>query len=293
MNEPLVYLNGAFVPLSWARVSVLDNGFLYGDGLFETMRSYRGKVPALDRHLRRLRTGLDALRIPLPKELDGMPELIREVLRANSLLDADARLRLTVTSGEGTGTPRFSRESPPTVLITAFMLPPADPAEFESGYRAMISVRIRRNHLSPISTLKSLNYLESLLAKAEAREREVEECILLNAAGYVAEGSTSNVFLVKGGRLITPSSDSGILPGITREVLIEIASRMGIPSDERWVRPKELFAADECFLTNSIIELMPLVEVDGRRIGEGRPGPLTRELAASYRRLVSLAQIQP
>lgn len=287
MNEQLVFHNGSIVPLSQARVSVLDGGFLYGDGLFETMRSYRGRVFALDRHLDRLSRGMEELGIPFPDRLEFISGDIEALLRANSLLEVDARVRLTVSAGEGSGTPQPERNSRPTVVITATKLSLPDPPDFDKGYRAVVSAAIRRNHLSPLSRLKTLNYLENLLARKEAKSKGVEESILLNAAGGIAEGTVSNVFIVIDGKLLTPSLDSGILPGITRQVVIGLATGMGIPVEERWIYPEELGKAEECFLTNSVIELMPLVEIDGRPIGNGKPGPFTRQLAVLYRKMAS------
>jgi len=280
MNE-VVYLNGSLVPLDRAKISVLDYGFLYGYGLFETMRAYGGKVFLLDKHLERLDNSLEMLGIKT--EGLSLKYAVMDTIRANKL--TDARVRIAVSVGEGGTVPDPASCGEPTVLVVATAYKPYPDEVYEKGFRAVIS-SIRRNSQSPVSTLKSANYLDSLLARQEARKAGVDEALLLNDKGLLAEASMSNIFLLSGGALKTPRVESGILPGITREAVLEIAAKSGIGSTETNITQGELNNAQEAFLTNSVMEIMPLVEVDGRAIGSGSPGPVTRGLMAAYRELV-------
>jgi branched-subunit amino acid aminotransferase/4-amino-4-deoxychorismate lyase len=204
-------------------------------------------------------------------------------LEANEL--NDARIRLTVSAGEGDMTPDPGTCSSPTVLITAHNFAPLPPEKYETGFKAAVSF-LRRNSQSPLSRLKSTCYMENVLARMTARAAGYDEAIFLNEQGYLAEGSTTNVFLVSHGELITPCFESGVLPGITRDAVLEIARTSNIKATERWVELNELVEAEEAFLTNSVLELMPLVSVEGKSIGSGKPGKLTGDLLFAYRKLV-------
>ena len=277
----IVYLNGSLIPRSQARISALDYGFLYGFGLFETMRAYEGRVFRLDRHLNRLARSAEVLGLPLPAT--DLRSAVMATIQANQL--GDARVRIAVSIGEGGIVPDPSTCDQPTVLILAGHYQPYPEQVYEKGFKAIVS-SIRRNSQSPLSRLKSANYLESMLARQEARAAGVDEALCLNEKGLLAEASMSNVFLVTNGTLRTPGPGSGILPGITREAILELASSLAISTLEDDVRRDELYQAQEAFLTNSLIEVMPLTEIDGKPVGSGRPGPLTRRLAAAYKRLV-------
>jgi len=282
MSEEVVYLNGSLIPRNQASISVLDYGFLFGYGLFETMRAYYGRVFRLDRHLDRLARSAEILGLPIGAvDLEGA---VMDTIRANEL--ADARIRITVSSGEGGMVPDPSTCSQPTVLILAGHYRPYPEPVYQKGFRAVIS-SIHRNSQSLVPRLKSANFLESMLAKREARAASVDDALFLNEKGLLAEASTSNVFLVTNGILKTPGLESGILPGITREVILELASELDINAFEQEVRLDELHRAEEVFLTNSMVEVMPLIEVNDRPIGSGKPGAITRNLATAYRRLVS------
>ena len=209
-----------------------------------------------------------------------------KTLEANKL--KDARLRLTVSAGEGDMTPDPSTCSSPTVLVTAQNLVPLPPEKYESGFKAALS-SLRRNSQSPLSRLKSTCYMENILARLAARAARCDEAILLNEQGYLAEGSTTNIFLASNGELITPPLESGVLPGITREAVLEIARAANIKTMERQVELKELIEAEEAFVTNSILELMPLTWFQGKPIGSGKPSHMTKELLAAYRKLVDQA----
>ena len=284
----IVYLNGRLVPRLDARLSPFDHGFLYGYGLFETMRAYDGHIFRLDSHVTRLRCSAESIGLThsiLTTE-EGKQSLkvaCMATLEANDL--KDARIRLTVSAGEGDMTPDPGTCSSPTIVITARTLVPLPPKKYETGFKAAVSF-LRRNSQSPLSRLKSTCYMESILARTAARDAGYDEAIFLNEQGYLAEGSTTNVFLVSHGELITPCFESGVLPGITRDAVLEIARTSNIKATERWVEPNELIEAEEAFITNSVLELMPLVSVEGRTIGTGKPGKLTGALLFAYRKLV-------
>jgi branched-chain amino acid aminotransferase group I len=289
--DEIVYINGRLVPQSEARLSPFDHGFLYGYGLFETMRAYNGHVFRLDSHLTRLSCSAESIGLThsiLTTE-EGKQRLkaaCMATLEANEL--KDARIRLTVSAGEGDMTPDPGTCANPTILITAHKLQPARPEKHEAGFKAAVS-SLRRNSQSPLSRLKSTCYMENVLARAAARAAGYDEAILLNQQGYVAEGSTTNIFLASNGELITPSLESGVLPGITREAVLEIAPTASILVTERLVKLEELVEAQEAFLTNSVLELMPLVSVEEKPIGTGKPGKLAKDLLTAYRKLVDQA----
>jgi len=277
----IVYLNGCLMPLSQASISVLDYGFLYGFGLFETMRAYGGQVFRLDSHLNRLVRSAEVLGLSIG--VTDLKDAVMATLQANQL--SDARIRITVSIGEGSMVPDPSTCQQPTVLILVGDYHPYPEQIYQKGFRAVVS-SIRRNSQSPLSRLKSANYLENMLAKQEARAAGVDDALCLNEKGLLAEASMSNIFLVNDGILRTPTEDSGILPGITREVVLELASQLGISTFEQDIRLDELSQTQEAFLTNSLIEIMPLTEIDGKPVGSGRPGPVTQRLMADYRKLV-------
>jgi branched-chain amino acid aminotransferase len=289
--DEIIYLNGQLIPRSKAKLSPFDHGFLYGYGLFETMRAYRGHIFRLDRHLARLRhsaqsLGLTHSSLNIVEGKQSLETACLGTLEANKL--KNARLRLTVSAGEGDMTPDSRTCSNPTVLVTAQNIVPLPPEKYESGVKAALS-SLRRNSHSPLSRLKSTCYMEHILARMAARTAGCDEVILLNEQGYLTEGSTTNIFLAVNGELITPSLESGVLPGITREAVLEIASVSNIKTVERQVELKELIEAEEVFISNSILELMPLTWFDGKSIGTGKPGQLTKELLAAYRKLVDEA----
>jgi branched-chain amino acid aminotransferase len=286
--EEIVYLNGSLVPRSQARISAFDHGFLYGYGLFETMRAYRGRIFLLERHLRRLLDSAAIIGLTSKLAEIDLAKACVDTLKANGL--QDARLRLTVSRGEGDPSPTANISAMPTVLVTATSYQPPSAQTYNKGFRAGVS-SFRRHSQSLLSRLKSTNYLLNLLAKMEAEAVGLDESLLLNEHGFITEGSTSNVFFVSPPGLVTPPLASGILPGITREVVMELANKLGIMVSEGEVRVEDLEQFSEAFLTNSLMEIMPLVEVrvEGGRsitIGSGRPGKLTKRLMIAYREMV-------
>jgi branched-chain amino acid aminotransferase len=281
MSE-LVYLNGSLVPRTRAAISPLDYGFLYGMALFETMRAYGDKVFRMHEHLRRLAHSAEELGIRV--NMDELHKAVAATIQANSL--GDARVRLTVSAGEGEMTPDPATCKKPTVLVMATNYKPYAAEVYTRGFKAVLS-SFRRNSRSLLSRVKSANYLESLLARQEARKAGADEAVCLNERGLVAEASMCNIFLVSGGVLRTPGLDRGILPGITRAAVLELASGMGIPTTEGDIKLEELIVAEEAFLTSSLIEVMPLTTVDNKTIGTGRPGVISRKLMAAYTKLVA------
>lgn len=282
--EEIIYLNGDLIPRSQAKLSPFDHGFLYGYGLFETMRAYGGSIFRLDRHLARLHHAAETISIAAKLTSFNLEKACYDVLKANNL--AEARLRLTVSAGEGDITPNPDTCSGITIFIVARKLVPLPLENYERGYTAVMS-SWRRNSQSPLSRLKSTCYLENVLARQEAKTPGADEALLLNERGFMAEGSTTNIFIVSGEMLATPSTESGALPGITREAALELAQSMGIMPVVRQVELGELLRADEAFLTNSILEIMPLTRLDDKPIGSGKPGALTQRLMSAYKKLIA------
>lgn len=281
--EDIVYLNGDLIPISDAKISPLDHGFLYGYGLFETMRAYNGTIFHLDQHLIRLQKSAETLNLAsqiIPSELK---KACYDALNANKLVDA--RIRITISAGEGALIPNPASCHNITIFIVAQKLIVLPSKKYENGFKTILS-SWRRNSQSPLSKLKSTCYLENVLAKQEVTAVGADEALILNEQGHLCEGSTTNIFLVHTNTLVTPSIESGALPGITRAIILELAHTTGIKAIERVVKPAELINADEAFLTNSIIEIMPLTLFANNSIGNGKPGTLTRNLMSMYRRLV-------
>jgi branched-chain amino acid aminotransferase len=278
-----VHLDGRLVKGEEATVSVFDHGFLYGDGLFETMRAYSGRVFRIDHHMRRLLESCRGLELKVPYALEDLKEAVYETIGANGL--RDAYVRLTVTRGRGEARPDPTTCGAPTVVVVTRSFSAYSAEQYERGYRGCI-VSPRQNSMSSLSRMKTTSFLKHILARMEARGAGFDEGILLNTGGFLCEGAVSNLFLVKDRTVRTPAQDCGILPGITRSVVVEIVHEEGIPLIEGELPAHELTQADECFLTNSLMEVMPLVEVDGKRIGGGKPGPVTRRISARYREKV-------
>ena len=284
MGDELTWVNGDLVPAADARISVYDQGFLYGYGLFETMRSYDGKLFLLDRHMARLARG--AASIGLDAKLKGvdLAAACRETVAANG--GGSRRVRLTVTGGDTPAFPWEGDTRPPTVVVIARKYAPFTPERYERGYRAGIA-SVCRCAESAVAGIKSVNYLVTVMARREAAALGLDESILLSDRGTIAEGGNSNVFFVKDGRVLTPALDTGILAGITRDMVRELAGENGIPFQEIELGPEGLADFDEAFLTSSVIEIMPLASVR-LQAGEtvtfngGKPGEVTRRLSAAY-----------
>jgi len=283
-EEPLVYIDGKFYPKSEAKISVYDHGFLYGDGVFEGIRAYNGVVFKLKEHIDRLYKSAKTLMLEIPLSREEMIKAVLETLRRNKLVDAYIRLVVTRGVGDLGLDPRKCKK--PTVIIIAekmITLYKGDP--LSKGVKAAICW-VRRDPVDGTShEVKSLNYLNSVLAKIEANLLGVDEAIFLNSQGYIVEGTADNIFLVMDGKLVTPPTTTGAMAGITRQVVLEIAEKLGIPVEERNITPHEAFNADEVFFTGTAAEIIPVVEINGRVIGDGKPGEITRRIAEEFRKL--------
>lgn len=279
-----IHLNGRLVAESEARVSVFDRGFLYGDGVFESMRAVEGRVFRQDRHLERLRRSASGIGLELPMPPGGFAAAIRDLLEANCL--GDARIRVTVTRGAGRPGEYVEAEGPATVVISAAGFAGIDPALHQKGVAVAIPPRRQIPPESLDPAIKSISRLSSVLARREARDKGAFEAILLDGDGNLTEGTASNLFLVLGRRLATPPVPAEGLPGITREAVIELALPASIPVTEELLPARLLLSADEAFLTNTSWEVLPVVGVDGRPIGGGTPGPVARDLLGRYREVL-------
>ncbi len=280
----LVYLDGHFVAREQAQVSVFDHGFLYGDGIYETMRAYEGKFFLLKNHLARLKHSANAISLKLPLPLNKIADALNESLSVNRLQEAYVRLHVSRGPGEIGLDPALCRA--PTMVIIAKPFHDYPTAYYERGVSAAI-VKTRRNHpLALPPSIKGTNFLNNILAKIEAVKARAYEGIMLNWEGYVAEGTISNIFMVKGGVLYTPHLDTGILKGVTRDLVLRLAKRKKIPVREAMLRPKDLLIADESFITNTTMEIMPVAIIDKKMIGKGTPGPVTAALHQAYRKEV-------
>jgi branched-chain amino acid aminotransferase len=276
--QRFVHWNGEIVAADAARVSVFDTGFLYGDGIYETMRSYGGRVFALDRHLRRLERSAAHVALALPPRA-ALTEAIQAVIRANEC--PDCVVRMTVTRGALGRRLDLSSSGPPSVLVVSDPIEPGLDERNASGIRVVFS-RYLRHSTHPLAGVKSTNYQVSLFARNEAREAGAQEVLIPNESGEIVEAAAANVFYVDGGRLLTPPLGSGILGGITREVVIELASARGLEVAERTLPRQRVHSLDELFLTGTTIRIAPVVEVEERVLRDGRPGPVATALLSDY-----------
>jgi len=282
--SPVVWLNGRLVPAEKARVSVFDRGVLLGDGVYETLRVRNGKPFRWPPHRERLRHSLEGARIVLSLPLSALDEGIARCLEANDL--REARLRITITRGEGDPGFDMMEGATPNVILAANPWKPLPGEKYRDGVQAIIP-RIRQTgqeNLDP--ALKSISRIHLVLARMEAAERGAHEALLLGSGGEVREGTSSNVFLAQGGKLRTPSLESGVLQGITREAILELARAAGIPCREDRVGREDLESADEIFFTNTSWGALPVTRLDGKPVGTGKPGPLTRDLGSRLSALV-------
>lgn len=281
----LIYIDGKYYPKDEAKISVFDHGFLYGDGVFEGIRAYNGIVFKLREHIDRLYVSAHAIMLDIPLTKEEMINAVLETLRVNSL--RDAYIRLVVTRGVGDlGLDPRKCSKPSVIIIAVPALRLYDEEKRMKGISVIISW-VRRDPVDATShEIKSLNYLNSILAKIEANNMGADEAIILDTNGYICEATGENVFIVKSGRLYTPPRSSGALPGITAAVVKKIASRLGYEVIERNITVSELYDADEAFLTGTGAEIIPVREVNRRRIGAGGMGPITKMIWEEFRRVV-------
>ena len=279
-----VWLNGKLVEESKAALTVLDHGTLYGDGVFEGIRIYGGKVFECEAHVDRLFDSARAIRLAIPYTKQELTDAMVETLRANDR--QDGYIRLVVTRGKGTlGLSPFKCPAPNTFIIAdTIELYPEE--MYRDGMDVIIARTLRTSARMVPPSAKTLNYLNNILAKIEAIDAGVAEAIMLNDDGNVAECTGDNLFIVEDGTLVTPPLDAGILPGITRGVVLELADREGVPKAEETIPPDRLYKADECFLTGTAAEIIGVTKVDDRQIGTGAVGPVTQQFLAAFRKLI-------
>jgi branched-chain amino acid aminotransferase len=282
-----IYINGKYYDEKDAKVSVFDHGLLYGDGVFEGIRAYHGRVFKLKEHIDRLFCSAKAILLDIPMSPAQVMAATVETCRQNKL--RDGYIRLLVTRGPGTLGLNPNRCKQPSVIIIADRIQLYPPEMYEQGL-TIVTVPTTRNLINAVNpAIKSLNYLNNILAKIEANNAGVEEAIMLNAEGFVAECTGDNLFIIKGGQLFTPPLSAGALYGITRGVVMQLAREAGLPVAEPNLTRYDLFNADECFLTGTGAELIPVVKIDGRVIGSGKPGPMTRMLVEKYHALTQVS----
>lgn len=277
----LVYIDGEFVPKEEAKISVWDHGFLYGDGVFEGIRVYNGRVFRLDHHLRRLYNSAKSIALQIPLTYQEMRKTLLEAVRKNNMRDCYIRLVISRGTGDLGLDPRKCKKPTLVIIVDKIQLYPEK--LYKEGLKIVIAAT-RRNLPEALNPkIKSLNYLNNILAKVEAIQAECEEAIMINNQGYVVECTADNIFLVQDGTLLTPPPHVGILEGITRGVIIELAEKMKIPCREELFGSHDVFIADECFLTGTGAEVVPVVSVNGRAIGDGKPGPVTLRLLQAFK----------
>ena len=275
-----VSVNGKIVEEKEASLSVLDRGYLFGEGLFETFRSYDGVLPFLDRHLKRMEWGTAFVGPPFPHP-NELTSAVKELLKANNLPNGRVRIILSGKNASGFRPLVPTAETEVTVVIGCEKFAPRSDEEYENGVSLSV-VHSVKNSPPPVSNIKSLSSLEKMIARREFFEKDSFDGILLSAEGHVTETTSSNIFWVSGGKLFTSPAAIGLLPGVTREIVIEIARGEGIEFEERVIDPEGLKKSSEVFLTGSTLEVMPVTEIDGDPIGGGRPGKLTRQLQQLY-----------
>jgi branched-chain amino acid aminotransferase len=278
-----VYINGKLLEKEDAKISVYDHGLLYGDGVFEGMRAYSGKVFRLVQHLERLWNSAKAIWLEMPISPEAMAKAVNDTLAANNI--KDGYIRLVVTRGVGTLGLDPNRCSQPQVIIITDKIE-LYPEDFYRNGLEIVTASTLRNHPVALNPrIKSLNYLNNILAKIEGLKAGCIEALMLNHKGEVAECTGDNIFLVRGNVLQTPPLDAGILEGITRDTVIALARDAGIEVREMSLTRHDVYIADECFLTGSAAEVIPVVKIDSRSIGTGQPGPITRDLIQRFRKL--------
>lgn len=278
-----IYINGTLYDKDDAKISVYDHGLLYGDGVFEGMRTYGGRVFRLEQHLDRLYESAKAIWLQIPMTKSDLATAVNETVAINSI--QDGYIRLVVTRGAGSLGLDPNRTSDPQVIIIADSIT-LYPKEYYDNGLEIVSVSTIRNHPAALSPrVKSLNYLNNILAKIEGLQAGCVEALMLNHNGEIAECTGDNIFLVSRGEVLTPPIDAGILQGITRDAVIDLARNDGLTVREVPLTKHDVYIADECFLTGSAAEVIPVVKVDSRTIGDGKPGVITRELINRFHEL--------
>jgi branched-chain amino acid aminotransferase len=279
-----VWIDGNLYNKEDAKVSVYDHGLLYGDGVFEGIRVYRSRIFEADTHIRRLFDSAKAIRLQIPLTAEQIRAGIEQTFKANGF--TDCYVRLLVTRGVGYLGLNPGKCSSPSVIIISDTIEMYPPEIYQNGM-SVITASVVRNHANALSPrIKSLNYLNNILAKIEAVDAGVPEAIMLNSAGNVAECTADNIFIVKNGVVLTPGNTEGILEGVTRAVVLRLCAQLGIAAREQVLQRQDLYTADECFLTGTGAEIVAVTKIDGRPIGNGELGSLTRRLTEAFHKLV-------
>jgi len=282
-KESKIYIDGKFYSEANAKVSVFDHGLLYGDGIFEGIRFYNGRVFRLEEHLARLWDSARSICLEIPISVRRMSDALLETIRENNL--REGYIRLLVTRGVGNLGLNPAQCRRPSVIIITAQIALYPESVYKNGLSVVTCATRRTNPASLNPAVKSLNYLNNVMARIEASLAGADEALMLNDAGYVAECTADNVFILKHGQIFTPPITAGALRGITRGVIFEIAAGLGIRIHETNITRHDVFIADECFLTGTAAEIIPVVKVDGRTIGNGKPGPITTRTIARFREL--------
>lgn len=286
MKEFIVFLNGSFLPASKANISVFDRGMLYGDGLFETMRAYRGKVFALEKHLERMACSAKILKIPFMNNANKWQQIINKLLKLNNLQNHDSYIRITLTRGIDFDGLLPKGNIKPTIIVFTKPITSNIKKMQQTGIKA-ITLNFSKAY-SKMSSIKSLNFIDNVIGSVMARNSGADEAIFTSPSGEILEGTISNIFIVKNGIVKTPPLKSGILPGITRQFVIDMAKNMGLNIEEMPVKTLDLINSDEAFITNSIIEITHLVMIDGKAIKTGRKGEITCKIQRALKNLLRL-----
>ena len=282
--SPKVWIDGRISDPRDAKVSVYDHGFLYGDGVFEGVRVYNGKIFECAAHVDRLYDSAKAIRLTIPYTRDQVCGVMEETIKASGY--RDAYIRLIVSRGVGyLGLSPTKCERPSMICIVDTIAMYAKEF-YENGMAVITASWAKPSANSVPPRVKSLNYLNSILAKMEANDAGVQEAIVLNADGNVAECTADNIFVVRDRRVLTPQTSDGILEGVTRRVVIELCGKLGVPCVEKTLQRHDLYVADECFLTGTAAEAIPVTKIDGRTIGDGKPGPVTRQIIEAFHRRI-------
>lgn len=276
-----IWMGSEIVPVEQAKVSVFDHGLLYGDGIFEGIRIYNGKIFKEREHLRRLAESAKAIRLELPLSLDDISDAMYATMRANGI-DGDGYIRLVVTRGIGLLGISVTHTACPTLIIITDKIALYPPEVYDRGLRCIVS-SILRNHVnSTPPRVKSLNYLNNVMAKLEAKDAGADEAIMLNIEGHVTECTGDNLFVIRDGKIFTPPTSDGILEGVTRDLVMELAAKRGLAVTEKVLVRHDLYICDECFATGTAAEIVPITEINKRPVGNGKPGKITMQLTADF-----------
>jgi len=282
MNQ-FIFLNGKIIPDTDANISSGDRGFLYGDGIYETLRSYNGTPFKLSEHLGRMRDSAKQLKISFGYTNKDISEWINKLIEKNC--SQDAYIRITLSRGAGGGRLQMDEGIESTILVQVKPLTPYDRRLYEEGMSLVVS-NYRRSTSCPISCHKTTNLLKNIMMKEEAKKRSADEAIIVNTEEYVTECVVSNIFFVNNGKVVTPSLNTNILPGITRSTVLDICNESSIPAGEERFKVETLLNADEVFITNSLMEIMPVSKIDDTKIGKVIPGKVTQQLMSVYKNFV-------